>query len=135
MITVKHIRLEDDGMQTLGQWFVFDGLDKIFECKILELPYKDNKRNISCIPKGTYKVEKTYSPSFKKSLYLVKDVSNRSGIRIHVANFNYQLRGCLAPGQSFYDINKDGLKDVTSSGNTLKHLHAILPNEFELEII
>ena len=135
MITVKHIRLEDDGMQTLGQWFVFDGLDKVFECKMLELPYKDNTRNISCIPKGIYKVEKTYSPRFKKSLYLVRDVPNRSGIRIHVANFNYQLKGCLAPGQSFYDINKDGLKDVTSSGNTLKHLHAILPNEFELEII
>ena len=35
------------------------------------------------IPPGTYRLERTYSPKFKKLLPLVQDVPDREGIRIH----------------------------------------------------
>ena len=131
---VKIIRLLDDGFQTLGQLLVFDGLDKIFECKTLELSWKDNKSQISCIPTGVYHVKKTYSNTFQKELFQVMNVPGRDGIRIHAGNYVSQIKGCILPGQSFYDINKDSLKDVTSSQKTLENLEKLLIF-FELQII
>ena len=49
-------RLDDDGKQTLGHLMLFKGLEKVFECKTLELPWKANETNVSCVPKGVYKV-------------------------------------------------------------------------------
>lgn len=78
-----------------------------FSCFTVELPWRDNKRGISCIPRGKYDVVWNYSPSFKRDMYLIKDVPGRSGIRVHSANFagdeqkgyRKQLYGCIAPGE------------------------------------
>jgi hypothetical protein len=37
-------------------------------------------------------------------------------------------------GKIHTDINNDGLRDVTSSKDTMKKLNQILPHEFEIEI-
>ncbi len=74
----------------------------------LELPYRDNKPNISCIPCGQYKASLRYSPHFKKNLYCLSGVPNRNFILIHGANFagdeemGYQthLQGCISIGKS-----------------------------------
>lgn len=74
----------------------------------LELPNKDNKPNISCIPCGQYKASLRYSPHFKKNLYCLSGVPNRNFILIHGANFagdeamGYQthLQGCISIGKS-----------------------------------
>lgn len=52
----------------------------------IECPWRNNLPNISCIPTGEYECEFTYSPSFSKPLYLVKNVPRRSGVRIHSGN-------------------------------------------------
>lgn len=73
----------------------------------LELPDRDNQPNISCIPNGEYIVQTRYSPSFKKRLYHVKHVPNRSFILIHGANFagdkskgwQSHLQGCITLGK------------------------------------
>lgn len=66
-------------------------------CKTIELPYKDNMRNVSCIPEGRYKLRKRYSDKFKWHLE-VMDVPDRSLILIHPANDALrELRGCIAP--------------------------------------
>ncbi|HCY83424.1 MAG TPA: hypothetical protein DHV22_18475, partial [Xanthomarina gelatinilytica] len=56
-----------------------------FLCHTIELPWNDNKRNISCIPEGVYKVEPRFSKRFKHHLIL-KDVKGRSFILFHPAN-------------------------------------------------
>lgn len=74
--------------------------------KTLELPWMDNKRNISCIPTGKYSCKFTYSPHFKTEMYLICNVPDRSGIRIHSANYagdiskgyKRDLLGCIALG-------------------------------------
>lgn len=52
----------------------------------IECPWRNNLPNVSCIPIGSYECEMTWSPSFSKDLYLVKDVPKRAGIRIHSGN-------------------------------------------------
>lgn len=119
--TVTVTRLTDDGAQTLGE-LSFGS----FTCKTLERPYLDNKPNISCIPKGTYNCKYTFSPKFLKYTYEIQNVPKRSGIRIHSANFFYQLLGCIALGSAFIDINKDGKKDVIDSRITVSKLESLL---------
>lgn len=68
-----------------------------FICFIIELPWVDNKRKISCIPEGTFKVIPRWSKRFGHHLMLC-DVPNRSLILLHPANHAAkELQGCLAP--------------------------------------
>ncbi|WP_440067724.1 DUF5675 family protein [Tenacibaculum discolor] len=68
-----------------------------FLCHTIELPWNDNKRNISCIPEGVYEVEPRFSKRFKHHLIL-KDVKGRSFILFHPANDALkELQGCIAP--------------------------------------
>lgn len=119
---------------TLGKLLVTDEKGLENQVATLELPWKENKTNVSCIPEGTYKVVKTYSPRFKKKLWLVKGVPGRSGIRFHPANFVRQLQGCIAPGLTHYDIDGDGIIDITNSRKGMALLNAVLPDKFELRI-
>jgi len=128
------VRLTDNGTQTLGRLQLFSGLDVIYEGATLELPFKANMTNISCIPTGIYNV--TPRESEKHALhYIIKDVLGRKLILIHTANYYTQLRGCIAIGSDFYDINKDGEFDITNSRRSLKGLIAAAPEGFELTII
>ena len=65
--------------------------------RTIELPWKNNRRNISCIPEGRYELEKRYSERWGWHLY-VKGVKNRSLILFHPANDALRdLKGCIAP--------------------------------------
>lgn len=66
-------------------------------CETIELPWKNNKRNISCIPEGRYLLVKRQH--HKHGLQLaVANVPNREAILIHPANFALrELQGCIAP--------------------------------------
>ena len=128
------IRLNENRKQTLGRFFLFDGLDVAFECCTLELPFKANVKNISCIPTGEYKVSARNSEKYGDH-YQVENVMMRDYILIHPANYYTQLRGCIAVGHDFYDINNDGEHDLTHSRRTMKHLLSIAPNGFELIIL
>ena len=114
---------------TIGSGYVMlDGKIQ-FSFKTLELPWKTNARQISCIPEGSYRTIKHSSPKFKQSFWL-QDVPNRSEILIHAGNFTSQILGCILPGKTHADINQDGIMDVTSSVDTIKELYKYLPNEF-----
>lgn len=124
-------RLPDtDKAQTLGE-FTIEGSD--FKGKTMELEYNDNRKRISCIPPGTYIVVKRTSHKYGEHFHIT-NVPNRDFILIHSANYSRQLLGCIGVGASFIDLDKDGLKDITDSKNTLKKLYEIMPNEFQLII-
>lgn len=128
------IRLEENKKQTLGRLFIFDGLDVQYECCTLELADNNNKRNISCIPTGDYDVKPRTSEKYGNH-FLVENVENRDYILIHPANYYTQLRGCIAVGSDFYDINKDGECDITYSRRTVKEMLEVAPEGFNLIII
>lgn len=66
-------------------------------CHTIELPWKQNRRNISCIPEGRYEVRKRYTAKRGEHL-VVMNVKGRSGILFHPANeAAKELLGCIAP--------------------------------------
>ena len=63
----------------------------------IELPWKNNLAQLSCIPEGKYELEKRWSPKFFRHLQ-VMNVKNRDYILIHPANDAlHDLKGCIAP--------------------------------------
>ena len=134
MIRAVLLRLSENKKQTLGRLFLFKGLDVIFECCTLELPFKANLRNVSCIPPGQYNVTNRVSEKYGDH-FQVENVMMRDYILIHPANYYTQLRGCIAVGFDCYDINNDGEHDLTHSRRTMKHLLAEAPEGFFLTIL
>lgn len=54
----------------------------------------------TAIPYGTYEVEVTYSPKFKRELPLIKNVPHFEGIRIHKGNYAKDSSGCVITGEN-----------------------------------
>lgn len=70
--------------------------DKIV-CESIELPWKDNKSQVSCIPEGRYELRSRFNK--KRGLHLILvSVPKRRLILIHPANNALkELKGCIAP--------------------------------------
>lgn len=136
---------EQDG--TIGKLLNDRG---IMQCYALERPKifqgienaKDNSKTFinesCCIPEGVYTTKRTYSSTFRRTLFLVDGVDGREGIRIHAANVIDQLLGCIAPATT---IQKDvRFRDkvyplfASQSAKALAKIEAILPDIFVLEI-
>jgi hypothetical protein len=99
----------------------------------VELPWKDNANNVSCIPPGKYRCCWTKSPRLKKFTYEVTNVKGRSGIRIHSANFATQVLGCVALGLT--NGKMDGKRGVFGSTTAIRKFNEALNQEdFQLEI-
>ena len=131
-------REKQDEKQTLGKLELFDETGKVlFECKTLELPWKDNKNRVSCINARNgepYKVIPRHTTR-RGNHFHVKDVKGRTWILIHSGNYYHDILGCVLVGSKFMDIDKDGYKDVVSSKYTLRKLAKAAPNGFDLFII
>lgn len=108
----------------------------IFSFVSLELPCRDNEPQVSCIPAGRYFFKKCLGTDKIPYEHLrIEEVTGRSGIAVHRANYVTQLRGCIAVGRTLADINGDGLEDVSSSEKTLDALLLHLPEEGIMDII
>lgn len=106
-----------------------------------ELNWLDNRSNVSCVPPGLYRCTWTYSPRFKRHMYLVEGVKDRGGIRLHSANFmgddtkgyKRQLNGCIALGEKLGTM--EGQKALLLSAPAMRRFERMLGGEpFELEI-
>lgn len=106
-----------------------------------ELPWRDNQPSISCIPEGLYRVVWTFSPRFRRFMYLVDGVVSRSGIRKHPANlmgdaalgFKSQLNGCIALGERLGWM--DGQKAILLSMPAVRRFEETMRRQpFTLEI-
>jgi len=126
-------RLSSESTQTLSRFYLYNGVDEVFSCVVLEPPFKDNKKNISSICSGIYTAKLRWSEKYKWH-YHIQDVEGRELILIHFGNYYRDTRGCLLFGANFTDINNDGFRDVTSSKKTMKKLLAVAPKEFKIMI-
>ena len=131
---IEVIRIGENSKQSVSKFIVFDDRDfEVAQGFILELPDKQNQKRISRIPEGEYDCVKRFSEKYKNHFHIL-DVPNRSYILIHIGNYKGDTKGCLLPGQSLTDIDGDGYQDVTSSGDTMRLLNRILPDEFKVII-
>ncbi len=70
----------------------------------LEDPWKDNERNVSCIPDGTYGCRMFDSPTHGMT-FQVMDVPNRTYILFHRGNTHINTQGCILIGERFHFLN------------------------------
>jgi hypothetical protein len=120
--------------QTTGCAFLIEGTQVLFQFVTLELPWLDNKHNISCISPGRYDVIKIMSPT-KGKCFMLLIVPGRNGILIHKGNSTKDTQGCILVGSKFTDINKDGITDIIDSTITLNKLLELCPNKLEIVIV
>lgn len=125
MPTVTITRNNDDGKETLGT-LVATNNGVIFSCETLELPWKDNQHDISCIPKGTYQV--SVQAFHETSRYELSGTAPRTAIYIHEGNYYHDSLGCILLGIKPSDINADGQIDVTNSVNTVQAFMKFMNN-------
>lgn len=77
MKDVYLFRIQGSNQGTLGLW-----LTTGFQARTIELPWRDNQSNISCIPAGEYPVVYRYSRKFKHH-YWIQEVVDRGWILAH----------------------------------------------------
>ena len=92
----------------LGKLFLQDlnTMELTFICYILERPYLENARSISCIPAGEYMAKPTLSPKFGSTYYIESIVGDmvgltegtRTHILFHIGNLVNQTLGCCLTG-------------------------------------
>ncbi len=106
-----------------------------------ELPWRENKSEISCIPPGVYHCSWTLSSRFKCHMYILHEVNGRSGVRIHSANFmgdkhlgyRCQLSGCIALGERMAEMG--GQKALIISKPAVSKFESLMGHKpFILEI-
>jgi hypothetical protein len=137
-----HLDRHYDKHQTKGNLLI-NKEGASYQCKTLELPWKENKSQISCIPEGTYPVKIRYSKKYGTHLHIT-DVPNRDLILIHWANYvgsnnpksgHPDLLGCVGVGERYGDITKDGIDELLNSKNIFDKMMNFIKDELgEMEI-
>lgn len=103
------IRIANRPTYSIGKLYI----DGVYECDVLEdtdrglddkMPLeeiiKKKKYGTTAIPTGTYEVQITYSPKYKKLMPFIMNVKGYSGIRIHAGNSAKDTLGCLLVGKN-----------------------------------
>ncbi len=136
-MTLKLVRKYRKETYTIGKLYV----DGVYFCDTIE----DKDRGLddamglaeimikkrygeTAIPYGTYKVEITYSPKYKKLMPEIKNVKGFSGIRIHSGNTAKDTLGCLIIGRN----TQVGM--VTESRKTYNKLFALMKDAKDISI-
>lgn len=133
------VRLKHEDRQTLGRFMLYAGIDQICSFASLELPWRDNADDVSCIPVGRYLCTKRFSDRYDWHYRITNedgsDVIDREMILIHFGNFFRNTKGCVLLGQDFSDINHDGLLDVTRSKLSMRLLNSVADHVFNLDVL
>lgn len=87
--------------------------------RTLELPDKNNRRNISCIPIGTYYGQVRKSRKKGWCIQLQK-VTNRTAIQLHAGNRLKDTQGCILVGTDYIRTEQEYI--LTESRRAIRSL-------------
>jgi hypothetical protein len=87
---------DSPGEPTIGELLV----EGLHFCYTLELPWRDNEQNVSCIPVGIYRVQMLASDKFKRLMPFILNVPGRTAEEIHPCNKVSELLGCIGVGDT-----------------------------------
>lgn len=96
---LKLFRYNSTPVLTQGLFFVGDE----YCGDSLELPWRSNLHDVSCIPEGKYDLEFGIMHDGLSGYKLLK-VEGREGIWIHPASTVSQLKGCIATGIKYGEV-------------------------------
>ena len=134
ILTLERIETSNEG--TFGKLYNGDEL----VCHTVELPWRSNRTQVSCIPCGIYKCGWHGSKTFPTS-WIIKDVPKRDGILIHPGNwagdiaqgFISDSQGCILLGMSKGKIR--GQKAISDSRGAMDKFDKLTGKRpFELHI-
>lgn len=94
--SIKVDRFREDSLSIIGKLSV----NNHFVCYTLEEAWRDNRRNVSCAPEGTYPAYLRYTSLKSKREWCVEltNVPNRTAIQIHIGNTPSDTEGCVMVG-------------------------------------
>ena len=115
-------------MGTLGRLTVGD-----LSLYTIELPWRGNEHNESCIPPGRYDYQRHESPRFGETLWL-RSVPERSEILIHAANSPQDLDGCIGPGKDYGWWADRSELAVWNSSEALDKILRNVPDEGSIDV-
>ena len=109
LLTLNLQRFHQTDKVTIGRLMLPNELDGVELMYTLERPWKDNKKNFSCIPAGEYICKKSMyyggdGLGGKKAdypAYEILDVPNRTHIKIHKGNYVRDVSGCIILGTTY----------------------------------
>ena len=111
MLTLQLHRTNPSGLAVKGTLTLpFDQLPLTYDEQPIIVPTLENRDFL--IPEGTYPLDLTWSPRFKKRLPLVNNVPDREGIRIHLGTRPEHSQGCIL-------VNPYGLNCIQALFNRL----------------
>jgi len=102
MKQLRLVRVTEHNGATLGVLCIDDSPEMV----TLEDAWRDNERQISCIPQGRYKIKLHRSPRFGLT-YQIMDVPERSQILFHAGNTHKDTHGCVLLGLQYGKLDKD----------------------------
>jgi len=102
----------------------------------LELPWRNNRQDISCIPAGNYYCRKITSPKFGQ-VFQVINVPGRENILIHKGNIDEDTKGCVIIGEMFerFFYKDKWWNGILRSGKGFKDLMERGGGGFRLDVI
>ena len=128
-------RIKGSDQGTLGLWLTLG-----FAAKVIELPWRNNEPNVSCIPEGIYTCVYRHSKKYKRHYHLL-DVKGRTWVLTHSGNlagdtikgFKTHSAGCILIGK--YHGKLHGQDAVLCSRPTLRRFITHMNKEpFKLEV-
>lgn len=114
--------------RTLGRVEVYKDQLHMGSFACLELPWKENQKQVSCIPTGRYVIKAEDHSKFGHC-FRVQNVRDRDGILIHAGNRPEDTHGCILPGMRFEST------DVAASREALGLLVQMIPDTAQLDVI
>ena len=104
------LRGDSTNLGTLGKAL----LDNHGSFDTLELPWRDNKPQLSCIKAGFYTATVQWSNHFQANLYHLNDTNDRHDVEIHNGNFagdvtlgyKSHVLGCILMGHGYGQIDR-----------------------------
>ena len=107
-----------------------------------ELPWHDNKKNISCIPAGRYLARRAVygrskAKKYRYDSFVLIDVKGRKGIFLHIGNKIEDSKGCILIGEAFEPVllkNKKVVPGIVCSKKGFKEFMGSIGNQTEIEL-
>ena len=107
----------------------------------IELPWKDNKTSVSCVPQGLYNC-RPYTSAKYKNVWKILEVPGREAILIHSGNFACDVKlqvgnhssdteGCIMVGLGI----EEKVPMITRSKEAMDYLRGLLGSDnFSIEV-
>jgi len=130
-------RDESTQRQTMGNLYIKGKEGGLLYFSTLELPWKNNERNVSRIPAGEYMAKEYFSPKLKQRVLLILEVPNREWIEIHPATRHENLQGCIGVGRNLQNVIGDEELDLVDKDGIMEEIFQNLDQKenYKIKII